>query len=805
MLNRELIKELDQIQVLTDRVSKRRKEYFSAIPYLCGERSRLVTNSWKKTENKPIHIRRAKLFKNVMEGLSIRIGEGELIVGSQTKYIRGAGPYVDWRPDIVFELFSGDYLNLQGIKEARIDEKDKKSLLEDANYWKGIAPADRIYDLWQEIFGGKIRDLEKVRAHMGIALQPVVSRCADYEKVLKLGLKGIIKEIEEELEKVSMFNSVSEINKYNLLKGMIITCEAVINFAKRYSILAKELADKETNPSKKEELRIIADNCLRVPANPPRSFYEALQSFWFIHLCVNLESANSLEAPGRMDQYLYPFYERDINNGVLSREQAAELLGCLWVKFNEMEVGHGKVWSEAGQSSQFQDITLGGVTEDGKDASNELTYLMLEVTRQIKMAQPATYIRCHQNTPEWLWRKSFETCRDRGDGQPAFLNDQAVILNLVSKNIPIQEARNWVGQGCVHPFAKGATGDRPINMNLAKIFEIGLNDGVDPISGKMLGISTGDPRKFKTFEELYDAIKRQMEYFFELYAKMHRILWEERISIYSLPFYSSIMPDCIQKGLDFMAGGVRYPQQYYGFHDRGHVNIADSLAAIKKLVYEEKQINMDQLLDALKNNFEGNEVLRHKLLSAPKYGNDTDFVDSIFDDFWLWTERRIAQTKHATGEKPSVIRGGASKHYYHGKGVGALPDGRKAYEPLADGSLSPMRAMDTEGPTAVIKSASKINHTEHATDSLLNMKLSPSMLKNNEGLSKGIALVKTYFNRGGYHIQFNMMGNEILKKAKEKPEKYQDLLVRVAGYSAYFVDLSEMVQDEIIARTEQEM
>lgn len=797
------IEELNKVIAVTDRVKKRKEEYVRATPHICAERSRLATESWKQTEGEHFHIRRAKLFKRVMEGISIAIREGELIVGSQTKYIRGAGPHADWRSSITFELFKDGEITLKGVKRAEVSEAEKVSLLDDAHFWKGKSPADAIFDLWRQVLGNKMGDLQEARVTLGIGQRPVVSRTADYGKVIDQGLDSIIAEAKKRLQRLSSFSAQDDVSRYHFLQAVIIACEAVIDFAHRYAELARELASKEHDLGRRKELEKIADTCQRVPASPARSFYEALQSFWFTHLSINLEASYALEAPGRMDQYLYSLYQKDLEEGRLTRQQAAELLGCLWVKFAEIEVVHGTVWGQATQESQFQDITIGGVTGDGTDATNELTYLILEVTRQLKTAQPAIYLRCHKGTPEELWMKAVEVYRNRGDGQPAFLNDEAQLLNFVGLGIPIREARNWVGSGCAEPFVAGvSTGDRPLNFGLAQIFQLTLNNGIDPRTGKQLGPATGDPRNFSSYDELYTAFKKQVEYFVELIGKVHRLLWQERAGRYSLPFFSALMGDCIDKGLDYMAGGCRYPQLYYGFHDRGHQNVADSLAAIKKLVFEERKIGMAELLEALAVNFEGKEKLRQMLLAAPKYGNDDDYVDGIFNDLSLWSQRRMAQERHPLGVNQRVIRGGATKHYYYGKTLGALPDGRKAGEPLADGSLSPMRGVDLKGPTAVINSATKINHLEIVTNTLFNMKVSPGILETREGVRNFIALIKTYFNRGGYHIQFNTMGQEMLLEAKKHPEKYRELLVRVAGYSAYFVDLSPEVQDEIIARTE---
>jgi pyruvate formate-lyase/glycerol dehydratase family glycyl radical enzyme len=801
--NLEQIEEVNKLICLTDRVKKRKDELMVATPHVAAERSRLLTESWKETEGDVMCIRKAKGFKKLMEGIPIVIHDDELIVGSQSKYIRGASPAVEWTPDYTFELFEGEKPTLAGlVVEAEVSEGEKASLLEDAEYWADRTLMKAELKARRELFEKQIDDLEESRVLIATNTRPTSSFVADFGKVLDKGLNGIIADIQEELKKVS-FLGKDDLDKYFFLQSMIITCEGVISFAHRYAELAKNLAETEEDTVRKKELEEIAEICRWVPANPARSFHEALQSFWLTFLSINLEHAFDADTPGRIDQYLYPFYTRDIEAGRLTRQEAAELLGCLWVKFAEMDGVKGRIWKVAGEMNQGQDITIGGVTSDGSDATNELTYLLLEVTRQLKTVQPPLYLRCHEGTPEQLWIKAAEVNRDRGDGNPAFLNDQAVLLNFTRRGVPIEAARDWAAGGCVHPHVSHAsTGDLGSSINLAKIFEVVLNNGVDPATGKRLGPETGKMQDFSSVEEVFDAFKKQFDFFLDIFTKYHHFFWQLRNKYYSLPFHSALMDDCISKGLDYIMGGCRYPQLYFGLYDRGHQNVADSLAVIKKLVFEEKKISMADLMDALASNFEGKEELRQMLIAAPKYGNDDDYVDEIFNEVSLWVQRRIAEKKHPLGVNFRVFRGGATQHFFFGQTVGALPDGRKAWEPLADGTHSPMRSMDVKGPTAVINSASKVNHTEVSTSSLFNMKFSRSFLRNRENLEKLIALIKIYFKRGGYHIQFNLMGQEILLEAKKHPEQYRDLLVRVAGYSAYFVDLSPEVQDDIIARAE---
>ncbi|HVN97270.1 MAG TPA: pyruvate formate lyase family protein [Syntrophorhabdaceae bacterium] len=799
------IDEINKVKVLTDRVKMRREEFMSATPHLDAERSHLMTESWKETEGEPLDLRRAKAFKSVMEGISVVIRDGELIVGSQSKYLLGTHPSLDYNPTTVFELVeAASSPDVPKGRKAVVTDKEKESLLADGAYWQGRSPIRVIDDAGAEVFGDEWFALSKERVYTRPHGVAVAGRLPNYWKILSKGLLGIIDEANQELQKLVGLTQSDAMDRYYFLRAVVIACEAVIKFAGRHAELALAMAKTEKDPVRKKELQEIAEICRRVPANPAKTFREALQSSWFVYMAMNLETAASHEIPGRIDQYYYPFYENDLKEGTITRQEAAELLGFFWVKLAEMVAARAKVEWEISETNQGRHVTIGGVDANGKDASNELTYLVLETARQLRTVQPPVYLRCHKGTPDALWMKAAEVNMERGDGVPAFLNDEAQVPYFLSKGLTYEDARDWAANGCVYGIGKNFVGDRHITISQAKIFELTLHNGVDPKTGRQFGPKTGDVRDFTSLDQLYEAFKNQSDYFVSLLAKYHRLFWQVRNKCYSLPFHSAVIDDCISKGRNYLAGGMRYPQLMWGLKDRGHQNIADSLAAIKKLVFEEKRITMDRLLQAIDRNFEGagDEEIRRMCLAAPKYGNDDDYVDEIFNDLCLWSQRRIVKETHATGFPMRSGRGGATTHAYLGKGIGALPDGRKAGEPLADGTVSPMRGADLKGPTAVINSATKVNHTEEASYSLFNMKLTPTMLKSRQGLRKFVALVKTYFDRGGYHVQFNLMGQEALREAKAHPEQHKDLLVRVAGYSAYFVDLSPQIQDDIIARTE---
>lgn len=592
MVGKEQIEAIEKVNALTDRVKRLKERYLAATPHLCAARAQLVTESHQETDGQPLDIRRAKMFQRVMEGLPIAIREDELIVGCQTGHaIRGASPVVDFDPEYTFQIFSSDKITLHSGPDAArgqaaVDEEEKRILLECAKYWSGKSPADAIRKAQRDVYGAKMDDMVAARLHFGIDQRPMTSRYVDHEKVVSKGLKSVMAEAEDALRKIysSDFMDPEALDKINFLQSVIISLEGAILFAKRYSALAKEMASKETRPARKKELEKIADACSWVPENPARNFHEAVQSLWFTHLCANLEHSYNNETPGRMDQYLYPTYQKDIKEGKMTRQEAAELLGCIWVKFAETEVAKGAVNREHIQGNMGIDTIIGGVHRDGSDATNEMTYMILEVSRRVRTVQPLLYFRVHKKTPEDLFMKAIEVCKDRTDGQPAFLNDDAVVNNFTAKGIPLEEARDWLVGGCIHPCTRTGSPDRVMHPNIAKVFEMTLYNGLDPKTKKQIGPKTGDPRTFKSFDELYNAFKVQTEYIIDFFAKCYRLFWQVRNQHYSFPYSSALMDGCIEKGKDQMRGGCRFLQLNWGMQDRGNQNPIDSLAAIKKLV-----------------------------------------------------------------------------------------------------------------------------------------------------------------------------------------------------------------------------
>jgi pyruvate formate-lyase/glycerol dehydratase family glycyl radical enzyme len=795
--------DIGAVNVLTERVKNRLDELRASKVHISAVRSRLVTESWKETEGDNLDIRRAKLFKKMLEGNDIAIREGELIVGVQTRHIRGASPCVDFSPYPSIQAAEKPEGN-SPVVEAVLSEEDRRILLEDAEYWKGKSPGEMIMKSMKEIVLPELEDYHDAHVfHFSCERGGQSRMLAGLEaSFITKGFNGILEDIREEMKNTDL-SVDGGLKKYEFLTAGAICCEAIIDFSHRYAKLARELAASESDSVRKQELETIAENCEWVPANPPRTFHEALQSFWLTWIAYNLEAASHSEAPGRLDQYLFPSYEKDIREGRITRQEAAELIGLLWVKFNEMETIKGAFVKESSQGSQFQDVTICGVDKNGKDATNELSYLMMEAAGQTRLPQPPLYLRYHNLISEDVLVKAVETNRKHGAGIPAFLNDAVSIVTLMKRGITLEDARDYTVSGCIGlGVPNGPNMDTPFLFNTPKIFELFFNNGIDPVAGKRLGPETGDPRDFRTFDELYNAWMRHFDYVAELAYKVYQIWILGRSEYQSHPFSSMLTDDCIKKGKGYSQGGARYPQMNVGFILIGHQNVADGLTAIKKLVFEEKKITMGELLDALAVNFEGKEELRQMLLSAPKYGNDDDDPDDMFARVSLDVTRNIAQHPDWEGYPMTVMRGGGSGHFWGGMRTGALPDGRKAFEAVADGNLSPVQGMDVKGPTAVILSATRVNQTEYSITTLLNMKLMPSIVQTKEGIKKVATLIKTLFDRGGWHIQFNMVDHEILLEAQKHPEQYRSLVVRVGGYSAYFVELTPEIQNDIITRTQ---
>ena len=783
-------------------MKKVRREHFP----LCVQKAQLITKIYRQTEGEPESLRQAKAFAHVLENIPIWIDEEELIAGHAASKPWGVeiDPFLG---PIDAELLKG--LEQEGV--VVIDEEDWSAIREVAEYWRRRNWECRTWQLADERLWKFLQ--------VGIWLPPMRSRAEgvgayagsglgiyhglhlavpDYEKVLSHGLNSIIEEAEEELKSIRFFGR-DDVEKRLFLEAVIIALKAINQFANRLVDLAEAKAGAEANPERREKLQRIAETCRWVPANAARSFYEALQCFWLIYLVCNPSPTIGV---GRFDQYMYPFYRKDKEMGRITDEEVVRLLCELRVKDMELvrvALRPAKRMQHAGMA-KWHNMVIGGVTSNGQDATNELAYLILEAAKRLMTPHHTITLRVHEGTPEELMMKALEVVKT-GVGMPAFVGDRSYIEFLLSKGVPIPVARNYALGGCLDVALPGLMRIVGASFFVApKVLEIFLNDGVDPRTGLEVGPFKVDLDKFQTYVEFTDALKEYLAHFIGLWVEVANLHAAVRSELTKHVVEAALMTNGIKAGKSFFERKMPYEINSV-LLPVGMINVADSLATIKKLVFEEKKITMEQLKKAVQANWEGYEELRRMCLEAPKYGNDDDYTDLIAKDLYRFLAMTITKFDYTLGGKHQPGGISISSMWAGGDITGATPDGRYAGEVLADGSMSPMRGRDTNGPTAIIKSASKIDQTLYAS-TLLNMKFHPSTLGNTEDLKKLATLIKTYFSLGGKHVQFNVVSREMLLEAQKHPENYSDLVVRVAGYSAYFVQLGKRVQDEIIARTE---
>ena len=779
---------------------------------ICAEKGRLLTESYIDTERQPEVIRNAKAFANVLDNVPIFIEDGELIVGNAVSKPGGieltclAGP---WPTEELDALRSEGFI-VSEEDETEIDkmraywDKTRKArtaiLNYDEKFW-----AFRVYgpnptrqtreDIESGGLGGFGGGGWAVQPELGFVLVDV-----DHEKVLHGGLNAIIAEAEEEIRNLS-YGSPDALKKLFFLNGVIIAHKAIIRFALRFANLAIEMAAKENNPARKKELETIAQTCQWVPANPARTFREAMQSFWFIYVMLN---PSNVVALGRFDQRMYPFYKKDKESGLITDEEVLELFELLRIKVMSLPILGGKKLRErqAGMA-RWQNCTIGGVTPDGKDATNELSYLLLDAALDCRTPHYTITVRVHEDTPEPLMLKALEVVKT-GIGLPAFVGDKSYIDYLTYNNVPIEDARNYCLVGCLDAGIAGKSRCLYPMFNVGAAFEYAMNNGVHLPSGEQVGPRTGEFESFETFDDFMNAFKTQLAHFIRLTTETQNQMWASWPLLYPMPVYSSLMHDAIKVGRDFLDRQVPF-ENLLGLTPIGMINFADAMAAVKKLVFEDKRYTTKELKAALAANWQGDGYpeMRKVFLAAPKYGNGDPYVDSIAADLYqFWADTLMAIPTYVGGTyKPTGIS--ITAHGPGGAITGATPDGRYAGEALADGTHSAVRGRDINGPLALLRSAMSINQVPFQS-SLLNMKFHPSALETTEDLKKLSSMIKTYFSFGGKHIQFNVVSRDTLLSAQKQPENHRDLIVRVAGFSTYFVRLTKTIQDDIITRTEYE-
>lgn len=782
---------------MNERVARLRQRSLEAIPTLSTERAQIVTGVCQQYYGKvSLPVLRALVFQALMERKTIYIGEDELIVGERGPAPKATPTYPELCCHTVEDLTVID--SRKKIFFRVSDTEIRIQAQQIIPYWQGRSMRDRIFALMSQEW----LDCYEAGIFTEFMEQRAPGHTAGDDKIFRKGFLDFLQEIEQQLQQIDYLHDPEAYRKQEELRAMAICARAIIRYAQRHAEKALELAASEPHPRRRQELSQIAAICRKVPAQAPSTFWEALQAYWFVHLGVITE-LNIWDAfnPGRLDQHLYPFYQKEITAGTLTPEQARELLQCFWIKFNNQPAPPkvGITLQESATYTDFANINCGGLTAEGEDGVNEVTYLILDVIDEMRLLQPSSNIQLSQKNPDDFLKRACQIIA-KGWGQPSVFNADAVVAELLRQGKSPADARCGGTSGCVEAGAFGKeaywlTG----YFNLVKVLEITLNNGLDPRTGKQLGPKTGDPTSFTSYAGLFQAYRQQLQHFLEIKLRGNQLIEKLYGEYMPAPFLSIIIDDCITNARDYNAGGARYNTNY--IQGVGIGTLTDSLAAIKKHVFLDGTITMEQLLTALRHNFRGQEDLRQLLLNkTPKYGNDDDFADSIMQDIFETYYQAIEGRKSVRGATYHINLLPTTCHVYFGAVTGATPDGRRAGEPQSEG-ISPVQGADRFGPTAVIKSAAKMDHLRTG-GTLLNQKFTPGLLQTEEGIQKLMALIRAYFRLKGHHIQFNVISATTLREAQCQPERYRDLIVRVAGYSDYFCDLSEALQNEIIQRTE---
>ena len=782
---------------MNERIKRLRKQCFDTPTTLSIERALIETAFYKENYGTmPVAVLRAKNFYEICKKKTIYIGDDELIVAERGPVPKAVPTFPELTCHSVEDLHTLNSRELQRylISQEDIDTYEKEVI----PYWQGKTQRERIFNHvskeWEEAY------------HAGVFTEFMEQRAAGHTamdgKMYHTGLLDLKARIEKKIAELDYIYDPEATDKQQELEAMAISCDAAILFAERHAELAEQMAAKESDPKRKAELEKIASVCHWVPAHAPRDLWEAIQMYWFVHLgtVTELNGWDSMN-PGHIDQHLYPFYKKGIEEGTLIREQAKELISCLWIKFNNQPAPPkvGVTALESGTYNDFTNINIGGVDRDGNSATNDISYMILEIQEELHELQPGLSIHIAENTPDDFLMAGLKVIR-QGHGYPSVFNPDTYVKEMTRAGKSIEDAREGGCSGCIEVGAFGKEAYLLTGyLNTPKILEITLNNGYDPIAKKQLGLKTGDPRTFTSFQQLYDAWHKQMIYFVNLKLSVNNYI-ERMFSLYApATFLSLYIDDCIEKGKDYYSGGARYNTTYIQCTGLG--TITDCFTTIKKHVFEEHRYTMDQILDACARNFEGEEQMRQYIRNhTPFFGNDDEYADTIavkvYDDLVDAIEGR----PNTRGGKTHLNMLSTTCHNYFGSVCGATPNGRFAHFAISDGT-SPAHGSDSHGPTAVVKSLGKLDQTKSG-GTLLNVRFTPALFRRDEDIKKCASLIRTYFKFGGHHIQFNIVDTETLRDAQKHPDLYKDLLVRVAGYSDYFNDMTEQLQNEIIARTE---
>ncbi len=783
---------------MNERIRKLRKQSLETEPHIYMERAKLETEAYMMYEGSvSVPELRALSFKHFMEHKALCINDGELIVGEKGDGPQAAPSFPELCCHTVEDM---KVMDARDLIYFRVSEEDLKVQEETIiPFWEKRSIRHKILENMSEEW----KDAYAAGIFTEFMEQRGPGHTVGSEKIYKKGFQDYKNDIIEARNRLDFLNDKEAFDKKAQLNAMEICCDAIMILGERYAAYARELAEKETDEIRKQELLQIAANCDVVPAHAPKTFWQAIQMYWFVHLGVTTE-LNPWDAysPGRLDQHLNPFYQKDIEDGILDDEKALELLECLWVKFNNQPAPPkvGITLKESGTYTDFANLNTGGITPDGENGVNEVSYLILDCMDEMKLLQPSSNVQISKKTPTKFLKRACEISR-KGWGQPAFYNTEAIIQELLNAGKSIEDARRGGTSGCVET---GAFGNEAYILmgyfNLPKILELTLYNGYDIVSKKQIGLPLGYAKDFKSYDELYEAYKKQVEHLIDIKIEGSNIIEKIYAEYMPAPFLSIITNDCISRGKDYNAGGARYNTNY--IQGVGIGTITDSLAAIKYNVFDEKKFTMEELIEALEHNFEGYDMIANLVRNkTPKYGNDDDYADNIMKDVFNFYQKTVTGRQNIKGGTYRVNMLPTTCHVYFGEVMNASPNGRLAQKPVSEG-ISPEKGADVNGPTAVIKSCSKMDHLRTG-GTLLNQKFTPSVVKGEEGLDNMANLVRAYFNMDGHHIQFNVIDRETLIRAQQNPDEYKDLIVRVAGYSDHFRNLSKALQDEIIERTEQ--
>lgn len=774
---------------MSERISILKDKMLSEPRYASIEQALIITETYKNNENKPRIIQRALALKNALLNLKINAEPEEMIVGNRTAGVRYGVVFPESGSTWVDKEF--ETLPVRPQDKFNVREEDIKIFREIIKpYWEGKS----LEDVLKKEYGKEINEIAKVvKINQKDHAQGHI--CPNCEKWLKKGPAGIKAEAEKYLETASG-------DKKDFYESVIIVMEGVQQFIMRYCSFLLEKAETEKDKIKKENMILTAENCKNISSRPAENFHEAVQSLWFLFVVLHMESNASSFSPGRMDSFLYPYYKKDIEKGILTNEKALEIIECLWLKFNEivyMRNSHSAKYF-AGFPIGFN-IAVGGQNEKGEDFVNELSFLFLKAQEHLGLPQPNLSVRLHKGTKDKILKEAIKVVA-KGSGMPQFFNDEAVIPAMEELGISEKDARNYAIVGCVELTTQGNNlgwSDAAM-FNLNKILELTLNGGKCLLTGEQLSENFGDLTTYKTFEELEKSFEKHLNIFMDKMVLACEKVEEAHINLLPSPFLSSVIDNCIEEGKDVTQGGAKY--NFSGIQMIQVANLADSLWAVKKLVFDEKKISKEELLSALRDNFKGHEITRAVILNrAEKYGNDIDEVDMMGVKWAEYFKKRLENFRNYRGGLYHTGMYTVSAHVPMGENLGASPDGRLAEEPLADGGMSPVYGRDIKGPTAVLKSVSKIDKKLTSNGGLLNMKFLPEFFRTEKGIDKFANMMRGFVDLEIPHIQFNVVRKEDLIAAKKNPENYRGLTIRVAGYTAYFTELSEKLQDEIIART----